>query len=75
MFAPVLPPPTFISIPSRCFARILLRSGTWIGLDVCTKLLKAGKVVDVVKVVDILRDDRGALVQHAAQLSYAFFLF
>ena len=39
-------------------------------MDVCTKLLKRDGQVDVVKVVNRMRDDRGALVQHAAQLSY-----
>jgi len=46
------------------------RTGTYIGMDVCTKLLKRDGQVDVVKVVNRMRDDRGALVQHAAQLSY-----
>ena len=35
-----------------------------------TKLLKRDGRVDVVKVVERMRDERGALVQHAAQLSY-----
>ena len=46
------------------------RTGTYIGLDACTKLLSSNGSVDVVKVVNRLRDDRGGLVQHAAQLSY-----
>ena len=46
------------------------RTGTFIALDVCTKLLDKTGSVDVVDVVSRLRDDRGGLVQHAAQLSY-----
>lgn len=46
------------------------RTGTYIGMDVCTRLLEKTGACDVVKVVDRMRNDRGALVQHAAQLVY-----
>jgi len=46
------------------------RTGTYMGMDICTKLLKRDGRVDIVKVVDRMREERGALVQHAAQLSY-----
>lgn len=46
------------------------RTGTFIGLDVATKLYDRGETVDVNAVVNRLRDDRGGLVQHAAQLAF-----
>lgn len=46
------------------------RTGTVIGIDAsCSEVSKTGKV-NVVMVVNRLREDRGGLVQHAAQLSY-----
>jgi protein tyrosine phosphatase len=46
------------------------RTGTFIGIDICTKQLRKVGSVDVIPVVDRLRDDRGGLVQHEAQLKY-----
>jgi protein tyrosine phosphatase len=39
-------------------------------VDVCSELLRTVGTVDVVRVVDRLRDDRGGLVQHDAQLKF-----
>lgn len=41
-----------------------------LGIDVCTRMVAKEGKVNVVKVVNRLRDDRGGLVQHDAQLSY-----
>jgi Ca2+-binding EF-hand superfamily protein len=46
------------------------RTGTLIAIDICTKQLRATGSVDVVAVVDRIRDDRGGLVQHEGQLTY-----
>ena len=58
-------PPTLV----HCSAGIG-RTGTYIGLFICTKLLELTQKVDIVKIVDVMRDDRGGLVQHQAQLSF-----
>ena len=46
------------------------RTGTFMATDICTKILHDTGKVDVVAVVNKLRDDRGGLVQHAAQLKF-----
>ena len=46
------------------------RTGTYIGLDICTKMLQLKSKIDATKVVDIMRNDRGGLVQHQAQLAF-----
>ena len=46
------------------------RTGTYMGIDICSKMLWQQGCVDIVEVVDRMRDDRGGLVQHKQQLHF-----
>jgi len=66
-FTKTLPnkPPTVV----HCSAGIG-RTGTYIGLDICTNQLLLTSQIDVVATVEAMRNDRGALVQHDAQMTF-----